>query len=484
MVVTRGRHRAGSAAAVLTAAAAVALAASLPLAPAAQAATRSAAPVQVGLFGSQDPTYDGVFRQSLALLAYAAAGTTPPADAVHWLLAQQCADGGFEAFRADPAAACSPSDPATYSGEDTNSTGMASVALRALGHGAEADRALGWALAAQRPDGGFPYFAGGDSDANSTAVVLFATGSAGRTPSAVASGGPSAADFLASLQIGCDGAATDDDGGFAFQDYGAGLTDNDAASVQATLALTGAALPLAAATVSTDVPRQTCTPAPVATSDSPAALGAGHIARVLDAFGGAIPQFDYSTGARRPGTVSAGDTAWAALSLAAAGVGRTQLDAAIATLTTATGLPAAGLASGSAAPSTASGSSTAAALAAPHARTATASSDEPGLLGVVALAAHAAGAASTTVDAAVTRIGATMRTAAATATPTPSGTTASPSPSASGTHASPNDDPGDAASLPPTGATPLTVPLGVGGLGLMGLGALVLAYGRRRGAHS
>ena len=107
----------------------------------------AAAPTtQVGLFGSQDPTYDGAFRQSLGLLAYVAADLTPPADAVDWLVGQQCTDGGFEAFRADTSQACAPSDPANYSGEDTNSTGMAAVALRALGKTAEADDAVAWLI--------------------------------------------------------------------------------------------------------------------------------------------------------------------------------------------------------------------------------------------------------------------------------------------------------------------------------------------------
>ncbi|HSN07133.1 MAG TPA: prenyltransferase/squalene oxidase repeat-containing protein, partial [Candidatus Angelobacter sp.] len=221
--------------AVLAASAsALLLGTSLVSAPAAGAAT---APVQAGLFGSQDPTYDGVFRQSLALLAYAAAHEPPPAQAVSWLLGQQCADGGFQAFRASTSVACAKSDPASYSGEDTNSTGIAAAALRALGRTAAADRALAWVLAAQNADGGFPYYVGGASDANSTAVVLLASNAAGRTPDSVRRGGVSAAQFLESLQIGCAGAATDDDGGFAFQDYGTGLVDSDTASVQATLAL-------------------------------------------------------------------------------------------------------------------------------------------------------------------------------------------------------------------------------------------------------
>jgi hypothetical protein len=358
--------------------------------------------------------------------------------------------------------ACTRSDPATYSGEDTNSTGMASVALRAIGRTAAADKALAWVLASQNADGGFPYFVGGDSDANSTAVVLLASNADGRTPTGVTKGGISAAAFLHSLQLGCAGVATDGDGGFAFQDYGTGLTDNDAASVQATFALTGASLPLAAQKVGTTVPRETCAPAAAAVGSTPAELGAGHIARVLDAFGGAIPQFDFASGSRTTGTVSTGDTAWAALSLAAAGVGSAQLDAALATLATQTGVPL---------------------VKAVKAHAAAAATDQPGLLGVVALAGLAGGASSTSIDSAVTRIGATMRTAPAAVTPSPSPTpttsTSDPA-TASPTTTSTTGNAG----LAPTGASPLTAALGGLGGGLVLLGLLALVTTRRRGVHA
>ena len=123
--------------AVLVSVSASALVAGTALLPVASAEAVTT-PVQVGLFGAQDPTYDGVFRQSLGLLAYAAAGTTPPKDAVGWLLAQQCPDGGFQAFRANTKVACQKSDPATFSGEDTNSTGIALAALHAIGETAAA----------------------------------------------------------------------------------------------------------------------------------------------------------------------------------------------------------------------------------------------------------------------------------------------------------------------------------------------------------
>ena len=455
MVITRRRLTAVALAVTTTAA----LGTSLTV-PSVAAAAK--APVQVGLFGSQDPTYDGAFRQSLGLLAFAAVGRTPPAESVTWLLGQQCTDGGFQAYRPDVSVACTKSDPATYSGEDTNSTGIASVALRAIGSTAAADKALAWVLASQRADGGFPYFVGGDSDANSTAVVLFASNADGRKPTDVTKGGVSAAAFLQSLQVGCTGVATDGDGGFAFQDYGTGLTDNDAASVQATLALTGASLPLAAQKVGTTVPRATCAPAAAAVAATTAELGAGHIARVLDAFGGAIPQFDFASGTRKKGTVSTGDTAWAALSLAAAGVGSAQLDAALATLATQTGVPLVKAVTGHAA---------------------SAATDQPGLLGVVALAGLAGGASSTSIDSAVTRIGATMRTAPASATPSPTPTTSTSDPATASPTTTSTSTTGNGG-LAPTGTSPMTAVLGGLGGGLVVLGLLALVTTRRRGVHA
>jgi hypothetical protein len=446
-----GRTRLSALLVTVAASALVAGAALLP-AVSAEAATT---PVQVGLFGAQDPTYDGAFRQSLGLLAYSAAGTTPPKEAVDWLLAQQCADGGFQAFRASTKTPCQESDPTTFSGKDTNSTGIAAAALRAIGETKAADRALAWVLGAQNADGGFPYFVGGDSDANSTAVVLLGTNTAGRTPASVQSGGVSAVQFLTSLQIGCDGAATDDDGGFAFQSYGGPLVDSDAAAVQATLALSGKPLPLAAGTVSTDIPRATC-PSSASPALSPAELGAGHLARLLDTYSGAVPQFDYNTGTRIKGSISTGDTAWAALSLAAVGVGRTQLDAAL-TVIGAQQLKAAAL----------TGSSTAAAAKA---------SDQPGLLALAAMATRSAGGIDASVNAYVGRIGATMQVAPAAVTPTPSAT------SSTGTASGAAESGADP--LAESGPTPMTPVLGALGGVLVLLGAAAVGTTRRRGAHA
>ncbi|MFE3284018.1 hypothetical protein ACFXJJ_13005, partial [Streptomyces sp. NPDC059233] len=78
-------------------------------APAALADTAPPSPsappvIPSGLYGKNDPTYDGVWRQSFALLAQHTVGVKPAKAAVDWLVGQQCANGGFAAFRADASA--------------------------------------------------------------------------------------------------------------------------------------------------------------------------------------------------------------------------------------------------------------------------------------------------------------------------------------------------------------------------------------------
>lgn len=439
----------------------------------APSASAAGTPVQVGLFGTQDPTYDGVFRQSLALLAFAAAGEAPPQESVDWLLGQQCDDGGFQAFRADTSEPCTKSDPVNFVGEDSNSTALASAALTVLGELDSASGALDWLEAAQNADGGFPYFLGGTSDVNSTAIALLATNAVGLAPTQVARAGASAADYLVGLQVGCPGVATDEDGGFAYAEFSAGVA-NDAATVQAALAITGASLPFAADPPTLDIPRADCptptsTPAtPAAPASTPAAavaavtpssaeLAGGYIARTLEAYGNAIPALDYATGERKPDTVSAGDTAWAVLSLSAIGVGGAQRDAALDVLL--------GEVGGGAARAAASTS----------AATAVVSDEAPGLLSLAALAVVSADGSQATAERLVDRVGDTMRTAptSVTATPTPTPTSPTPDPSGSSN-----------GGLAPSGASPLTPGLAGTGVVLLLLGSAALGLTRRQGSHS
>ncbi len=243
---------------VVTATTAVA-ALALPLAGSAAATTTD--PAKVGLYGSQDPTFDGVYRQSLSLLATVAAGRTPPTSAFDWLLRQQCADGGFEAFRTPLTAACTAPSSVSFSGEDTNSTGIAAQALQALGLGTQAGRAVDWLGGKQSADGGWAYYpdgaAGNDPDANSTALGLSAFLAVGRpAPHAGGPTGPTPYDALEGMQVGCEGAA-DDQGAFTF--FG---SPNDYATVQATLAMGGGFLPVPVRAGADDAPVLTCPPAP------------------------------------------------------------------------------------------------------------------------------------------------------------------------------------------------------------------------------
>ncbi|OQD54905.1 hypothetical protein BM536_023965 [Streptomyces phaeoluteigriseus] len=161
-----------------------------------------------GLYGSTDPTYDGVWRQSLALLAQDTAGVRPAAKAVDWLTGQQCANGSFAAFRADPAKACDAELMV-----DTNSTAAAVQALAALGgHDAAQQKAVGWLKSVQNADGGWGYAPGGASDTNSTSVVVGALAAAGEKPAEVVKGGKSPYDALVKLALPCAAG-----GAFAYQ---------------------------------------------------------------------------------------------------------------------------------------------------------------------------------------------------------------------------------------------------------------------------
>ncbi|MGW4023168.1 prenyltransferase/squalene oxidase repeat-containing protein [Streptomyces sp. NPDC005009] len=181
--------------------------------PAAADTSPSPSPSQAlpsALYGDSDPQYDGVWRQSLALLAQHTAGVEPSKAAVGWLTGQQCADGSFAPYRADTAAAC---DAKTM--VDTNQTAAAVQALAALGgHDDVTEKAVGWLKSAQNKDGGWGYVAGGASDTNSTSVVIGALAAAGEKPAEVKKDGKSPYDALLKLALPCEG---DGAGAFAFQ---------------------------------------------------------------------------------------------------------------------------------------------------------------------------------------------------------------------------------------------------------------------------
>ncbi|MEU9338700.1 prenyltransferase/squalene oxidase repeat-containing protein [Streptomyces sp. NPDC048290] len=208
-------------------------------APLAQAADPTPSPsvtVPEGLYGTADPTYDGVWRQSLALLAQRSVGVTPAGQAQDWLARQQCENGGFAAFRPDPRVNC---DPKTAL--DSNSTAAAVQALAALdGYEAATGKAVGWLKSVQNPDGGWGYTPGGPSDTNSTGLVIGALAATGQQPAEVRKNGESPYDALLALSVPC---TADGGGAFAYQPEKNGdLVANADATAAGVLGALGAGL--------------------------------------------------------------------------------------------------------------------------------------------------------------------------------------------------------------------------------------------------
>ena len=278
-----------------------------------------------GLFGSQDPTYNGVFRQSLAILALKAAGAHVNQQATAWLLAQQCTDGSFVAFRESVSVPCGQPDANNYSGPDSNSTAIAAAALAVSGKRANARSAIRWLVTRQNSDGGFAYYPapGSTSDANSTGLVALALSALGRKPAKTRVGsGSSVMDYLHTVQQSCD--VTGD--GRAAMRFTAGpeSSTNNLASAQAGLGLTPlvrgngriASVTKPAGKLRPAVPVFVCPkPRHIAQTTTRNAL-LGYLARTMLANGGAIPD-TFS-----PGKADVGSTAASIISLATAGFGR------------------------------------------------------------------------------------------------------------------------------------------------------------------
>ncbi|SOE14033.1 Prenyltransferase and squalene oxidase repeat-containing protein [Streptomyces sp. 2323.1] len=218
--------------------AATALAAALVLGAAAAPAAYAAVPgspsaaakkLPAGLYGTKDPQYDGVWRQSLALLAQHTVGVRPAASGVRWLVGQQCADGAFTAFRAEPGKPC-----AAKAMRDTNQTAAAVQALAALGgHGDAVDKAVGWLKSVQNDDGSWSSMPGSPGDANSTSVVIGALAAAGQKPASVTSKKHRTPyDGLLTFRLSCAG-KEEAHGAFTFQLKGA-APNADATAAAAT----------------------------------------------------------------------------------------------------------------------------------------------------------------------------------------------------------------------------------------------------------
>ncbi|MEU8823550.1 prenyltransferase/squalene oxidase repeat-containing protein [Streptomyces sp. NPDC048636] len=228
-----------SVAALAVSAALCAAAAPAALADGKPAPKGSGAALPKGLYGTKDPKFDGVWRQSLALLAQDAVEVTPAKSAVDWLAGQQCADGGFAAYRADTAKPCD-----AKKGEFSDATAAAVQALAAVGGRAKAvEKGIGWLKRNQNEDGGWGMNPGGASDANSTSAAVGALAATSVDPAEVTSAesGKTPYDALLGLQLGCD-AKADERGAFAYQKAKGGPAANDLATASAALAVRGSGL--------------------------------------------------------------------------------------------------------------------------------------------------------------------------------------------------------------------------------------------------
>ncbi|MFJ3902284.1 prenyltransferase/squalene oxidase repeat-containing protein [Streptomyces sp. NPDC090025] len=281
-------------------------------------------PVQVpaGLYGMTDPTYDGVWRQSLAFLAQRTSGIQPADRAVDWLLGQQCANGAFASYRPDPAAAC---DGKTML--DSNATAAAVQALTSVKRqSADPEKAeqavqsgLAWLKSVQNKDGGWSFTPGSPSDANSTSIVVSALAATGTRPGMVKSpDGKTPYDALLTFALPCAGDAAEGGGAgaFAYQpDKNGKLVANADATAAATLAGLGKGI-----TARGTGPEQppTCSTTPKPTPERAALNGASYLAAQLAGSGHLVtPPMPGAADAKEQPDY--GNTADAVVALAAAG---------------------------------------------------------------------------------------------------------------------------------------------------------------------
>ena len=219
-------------------------------------ATRTLSGPDTGLYGSSDPTYDGVFRQSYAILGLKSAGVVPDNASAGWLLDQQCADGSWMPYRSDLTVPCA-FDAALFVGPDTNSTSAAVQAVRSVDdRPALLASALAWLDTNQNADGGWGFYPTNPTDPNSTALVVQALVAAGKLADPAfndKAAGPQAA--LLGFQLTCAQPAADR-GAPQYPD--SANAANSFATAQGVPALAGRAFPLTAATLTAGVPALPC----------------------------------------------------------------------------------------------------------------------------------------------------------------------------------------------------------------------------------
>ncbi len=204
-----------------------------------------------GAYLDADSDFNGFGQTTQQAFAILGLGGIVPADAITWLLDQQCANGGFAnrdaaARTADVADAClgdfGPSDSIDATGLAVQALVAATPTFEGIALGTDIDASVAAALTylddKQDDDGGF-----GGGNPNSTALAIQAIIAGGESPTAgrwVETDG-NARTSLLSFQLGCDVAASER-GGLYFPFFGT-TTASQFATFQGLWGLSGRTFP-------------------------------------------------------------------------------------------------------------------------------------------------------------------------------------------------------------------------------------------------
>jgi hypothetical protein len=178
---------------------------------------------ETGFYGTPNE-FSASTDQALAIIALVAAGATVPADAVQWLLDQQCvggatpatAEGGWQGYRASTGGVLDDCvDLSDFHAADSNSTAVALQALAVVGDSSATAEGVAFLRTTQGSSGatagGFGYQPGFSPDPNSTSVVIQTIVALGESPtgSAWSAGGATPLAALSSfvLTSGADAGA-------------------------------------------------------------------------------------------------------------------------------------------------------------------------------------------------------------------------------------------------------------------------------------
>jgi hypothetical protein len=204
-----------------------------------------------------DPEFDqtNAFTQALAIIVLKRAAL-PFDQALAYEVSTQCPDGGFPIAFGQPA--CK---------SDVDGTAMVLQALLAVGEKTASAKALGWLVAQQKADGGFPSATAGPNS-NSTGLAVGALVAGGRAESA-----DKAVAYLRSLQVGCAGPEAQR-GAIAYDSAGFELYPAVRATTQAMLGLAKVSLAdVSASSATAGVPAIDCTTTPSPSPAAPAPAG-------------------------------------------------------------------------------------------------------------------------------------------------------------------------------------------------------------------